>query len=199
MALNYPGPYQVRIGYDSTPTGFSTLAHVLQLNVALQSDPAPGTAFDSITAITSGAGTRALDLAVDDLVSLIQPFYHTSSNISTAELWKYEPNSFEASFVSSYDISVNGTSGVVGRAASQVIFTFRSTEGGIMKMSFAETGFAAGSTDFPPFAQASWTALANHIIGTTNVWLARDTSYPFVAKAVHPGNNEAIFKKRFRA
>lgn len=38
-------------------------------------------------------------------------------------------------------------------------------------------------------------ALADAVTGATNVWLARDTSYPFNAIAMFPGQNEALFKK----
>jgi hypothetical protein len=47
---------------------------------------------------------------------------------------------------------------------------------------------------------ASQAALVNYVIDplTGNYFLGRDTSFPFAFTRMYPGQNEAVFKRRFR-
>lgn len=191
--INYPGPYEVRLVY--TVAG---LTHMQRLNCRIAGTPAPGTPFSSIDILLADDTTDTLENQVDLWVALIQPFLSgASSDIVRAELWVCEADSFASDYVSSYDIALPGTSGGVYTPAGQWIYTFRTTEGGVMKVSIMEAVVTPGVSLTAPYTGSSL-ALANFVIDSNAPWLGRDTSYPFANIAAHPGQNESVFKRRFR-
>jgi len=94
---------------------------------------------------------------------------------------------------------VAGTGGTAQVAAGQYIWVFRTTEGGTMKVSIME-----GTPHQPgikiPYASmsAAAKAISDALTNGTSPWLGRDTSYPFAVTGLFPGQNEALFKRRFR-
>ena len=198
MALNFPGPYELRIQYIVSVSGVP-LSHEQRLNLDLVGSPAPGTLFPDIDVVLNGQPAIALDTYVDAWVALLQPFFHTSATITLAELWQYTPLSFEASYVSTYDISTAGTSTAAPEPAGQLIWSFRTIEGGTMKISLMEASRPAGVSRQYALMITEEQALSDFITGVGNGFLARDTSFPFAVVAIHPGRNEAVFRKRFRS
>lgn len=193
MALNYPGPWTVKIFYTH-----SGLEHVLQLNTTVLGSPVPGTLFADMDIDDDILGSVGLDTAVDDLVTLMRPMFNTGTDITRAELWKNIPDSFEAQYWSSYAINLAGTSANPAILAGQVIFTFRTYEGGIMKIYLQEAYHSPGASLVYADAYAVEKAFIDHFVSGAQRWIARDTSAPFVFLKVHPGQSEALFKKRYR-
>lgn len=200
MALNFPGPYEIRLFYSVPFSGFTTLQHVARYNLRVEGTPDPGTPFSGINALRRDDSPFALDGEIDDWVTLIKGLWSSAAltTIDYAELWKYEPLSFDASFVSAYSIAETATSASANANSGQVIVTFRTAGGGIMKISFMETILAAALPDTLPFTNATLDAVADAVVAGTVPWLARDGTYPFACIAAYAGQNEAVFKKRFR-
>jgi hypothetical protein len=61
MTLNFPGPYSLAISYVE-----NGLTHIQTLNIALSTDPDPGTPFSELNAVKKGGGNYALDDLVED-------------------------------------------------------------------------------------------------------------------------------------
>lgn len=199
MALNYPGPYEVRISYTVT-TGISVMTHTQRLNVRVDGTPDPGTAMTDIDFLRRDNSPFAADAEIDAWVALMRPRFatHASNNIINAELWKYEPNSFDSSFISTYDISLAANGSGTTLLAGQEMYTFRTSEGGIMKLNFMQTVQAQGSPLAYAALSAGQKAIVDAVRNGTSPWLGRDTSYPFSFIRMYPGSNEALFKKIFR-
>lgn len=200
MALNFPGPYEVRLFYTTSPAGFTGIQHVAKYNIALDADPPVGEDFANINARMRNTGTIALDTWVDSWVALLLQLVSSAggNTIDLAELWKYTPGTFDASYVASYSIALAGLSGAPPVPAGQAIQTYRTQEGGIMKLSFMETGLVTAVRDAPPFTPVASENIRQAVIADTNCWLARDTSYPIAAIGNFVGQNEALFKRRYR-
>ena len=195
MVDNFPGPYSVRIFYT-----VSAREHVQELNLDLVDPADVGDAFDTLSVVTIGAQAPALDAYVDAWVALLQPFFHSgTSTIDRAELWEYAALTFDATFISAYDISVAGTSSSAVVVASEGIYTFRTLEGGIMKIALEDTVTAPG----PSVAYAAMGSgsqdLVDFVLGAGGGWLGRDTSFPTAVIKFHPGVNERNFKKVYRS
>lgn len=191
--INYPGPDELRIIYT-----VSGLTHTQRLNVDAVGSPAPGTLFNAIELVMADGTLQTAQAVTDAWVALLRPFFSTATtDFVRAELWHYEPESFSADYVSAYDIALAGSSGGTYVPAGQVILTFRTTEGGVMKIALMESTVAAGISLTPPYGGINL-ALANYVIDENAPFLGRDTSYPFANIAYHPGQNEAVFKRRFR-
>ena len=199
MAINYPGPYELRLQYTCSISSV-VLEHEARYNVELEADPDPGETFDNINVLTRNNPPEQLDTAVDAWVALLDDLFNSSNtSFVLAELWKYEPLSFDASFVGIYDISAPGTSGSANTGAGQTIYVFRTAEGGIMKLATME-GIQSG---LAPLSYAGLTvaqkALVDWVLGDGNFFIGRDTSEPIAFKGAFPGQNEAVFKRRYRA
>lgn len=171
-----------------------------RLNCDVDGSPAPGDPFSGIDVLRRDGTPFALDSEVDDWVDLIKLLFNSGAGntIDYAELWKFTPGTFDAAFVSTYPIAVAGTSGSGTVPAGQVIVTFRSQLGGVMKLNFMETVIAQTTPDTLPFANAGLDAIADAVVAGTVPWMARDNGYPFACIAAYPGVNEALFKRRYR-
>ena len=202
MATNYPGPYEVRVFYsvDATPGGVKE--HVLKLSCNIDGSPAAGTAFTAINIVRRAGLMDTLDSAVDGLVSVLRPFYNSGdASFDRAELWRYAPESFDATYVSTYDISLAGSAAAATVPASAAILTMRTTEGGTMRLTLIDTIV----DDQLPFQRADFGGagkeedLAAFMVDDPNVWfIGRDTSYPITMLRLFYGQNEATFKSRYR-
>lgn len=200
MALNFPGPYQVRIFYTTTVSSVA-IQHVQSLNLDIAVAPDPGDDFVDITPVfRPGVTPDTLDLTIDTWVNSMKSVLSSGggNTIDRAELWKYEPLSFDSSFVTVYPINVAGTSGSAIVAGGQDIVTMRTTLGGLFKLSFMETVNIAGGVDPGTFASAGVEALVLGIEDGSYPWIGRDGGYPFARIARYPGINEALWKRRFR-
>lgn len=196
MTINFPGPYTVKIFYDVA--GYD---HILNLNVAFATPPGVGVAFSSIYPLTDLGTTSAgsLQVWVDALVTDLLPLFSAAeSAIRTAELWKNVPDSFAATYVTAYDISEAGTAGGNYEPASQEIYIWRTKEGGTMRLTLMETIDQVGQSEAYNDLSAGRKALVDNNFGSPGVWLGRDTSYPLAFLRMHPGQNEKMFRVRYR-
>ncbi len=200
MAKNYPGPYQVRLTYTVTPVGEVALQHVLQWNCALEGDPAVGTNFNIIPVHRRIGADTMLDSVIDNLVTVLRPMYAAATTTFThADLWKFANLSFDASYVSTYDISLAATGAGTDIESSEQIYTYRSQEGGVMKVHLMEgENVAGGPLDYGDMNAATQNFTDWWKDDATSWALARDTSYPVAFMRMFPGQSEALFKKRHR-
>jgi hypothetical protein len=200
MALNFPGPYALRFFYITVPTGFAPYTHKLELNCSVEGDPVAGTAMADINLNQRGAGTVNAVTAINAFIALLQPHFSTSTDFTLVELWNYVEGTYDASFISAFSPALVGTGGApsAASAAIQTILTFRSLEGGIAKFGLMEGGLAPGQRQSFPTANAAINSLAAYVCSPTTWVLARDTSAPVVPLNCLPGQNEAMFKRRFR-
>lgn len=201
MTLNFPGPQQLRIFYTIDAESLGALQHVMQLNFISAVTPlTPGTAFVDIDVVKAGSGQSHLEVTTDDLVVLLKALLAADdATIDYAECWQFDVGTFDATYISSYTIGVAGTAVVAATAAAEAIYSFRSQEGGNMRVVLMELstppGASLGYSDLNAANQA-WVDHFKH--ATLAPYVARDTSYPIAFTRLHPGQSEALFKKRYR-
>lgn len=205
MAINYPGPFELRIEYLPTVGSAQDITHTQRLNIDLEGTPAQGDTFGNYNVVDKN-GSTGIDLAtvVEEYLAVLNAMLHSGTDIGNIELWKYPVyQSFDAVFWSTYTPTANvGTSGTASSPAGQDIFTFRTQEGGIMKINIMEGIIAPGVPRAYASLNANAAALVDYILdgnGSTYSapFLARDTSYPFSFIKDYPGQNEALWKKRY--
>lgn len=193
MTFNYPGPYGVRIFYTSGGRD-----HKLEVNVQCQSAPDPGDLFSTITLITKAGGTTGLDTFVDAFAAAMKPLLPASGGvINSAELWYYTPGTFDALFISSYDISEAATGGTLV-PASEVIITFRTIGGSVVKLAWLDGVTPAGARVSPAAFPGSWTTIAALYTQVTSPIIGRDGTFCNVVLFAFPGQNERLFKQVYR-
>lgn len=200
MALNFPGPYEFRIFYtvDTSPGG--ALQHQMRLNFDIDNSPNKGDPFSAFSVKRRSGASATADSVIAALKSLMKPLWKaTDMTIDFAEIWKYTAQTFDAEFWSTLSIGEAATGTGTTTVAGQAMYTFRTIEGGIMRVNVME-GQAAVSE---PIVYADMSAadqnFVNHFTEAAGSWyLARDTSYPLAFLREFPGQNEAIFKARYR-
>lgn len=200
MPLNYPGPYQLRLFYTCNGTPGGVLTHSLRLNLALDGVPDVGDDFDTIDVLDHLGGTEKLDTIVDELIVLLKTrFNSAASEFTTAELWRYDDLTFEASYVAVYDVSVAGTSATSMQKTMQGTYTFRTFEGGIMRLVLLETDQAIQEPRVYGDLGSGDTDIIDYFLSATGrYFLAADTSYPAAFLRLSNSYNNATFRKRYR-
>jgi len=195
MTLNYPGPYQIELVYT-----VGGLTHRQRINCDCEEYwYTPGTPFSSIRIIRKDASLDYADDVVDEYINVIKELCASDLTWVSAELFKVAANSFDKTWISSYAIGVAGTGTSSYVPAGELIFTFRTEEGGTMKMTLEEGNRASGVSIPAGSLTGTEAAFVAYVVAADTWILARDTSYPIAALWLHPGQNEATFKKRFRS
>lgn len=198
MATNFPGPYELRLNYTSS-VGGNVLTHQMRQNIQVLGDPESGADFDTLEVVNRDTSVQLADDLVDAWVAILRPLLNSTTNsITTAEIWRYVAESFEATFISAYDVNLAGSSGTAITGAAQAIWTFRTAEGGIMKISLMESIIGPGATLLYAAQTAAQKALVDYVLDTDSPFIARDTSFPVAHIALHPGQSEVLFKRRNR-
>jgi hypothetical protein len=193
MGVNYPGTYEIEFEYVSDAT-----THKLRLNCELTSDPTLGDDFSTWSFATKGGGSVQGDTGIDAFLAVFRPLKHSDVDVINATLWKYQVGTFAKDFKGVYDINLAGTSGLDARRAFENIFTFRSTNGGIMKIHDLDCGefdylqrpYASGTT-----AQKNF---VDYVLGSTAWMIARDDGYAYSFLKVSNGLNNALERRYYR-
>jgi hypothetical protein len=200
MAINFPGPQQLRIYYTVDAESLGPVQHVMNLNFEASETPPPGTEFADIDVPGRIVAIHPLSTLVSELGVLLKALLSADdATLDHAECWNFEPGTFDATYVSSLTIGIAGTSIVSAVAAAQITYTFRTQEGGIMKLSVMEGSQAHDA----PFAYADMNAANQDWVDyftddASSFFLARDTSWPLAFLKMFPGQNETLFRKRYR-
>ncbi len=200
MAVNFPGPQELRLNYRVGIDTPLALDHQLRLSFFTAAEPDPGTPFDEIMVVPREIANRSLNLVVDELVTLLQPFFTAAGGaFLNAECWLYTIGTFDAIWISAYDVSEVGTGIVAAQLGGQSIYTFRTIEGGLFKVTVMESSQTQGPSVVYTDMAAAAQALVDFFVEDDESWfLGRDTTYPLLFLKLHPGQNERTFKRRYR-
>jgi len=194
MTLNFPGPAEVRINYL-----VNTRPHQVRLSFVPDGPLVGGMLYDGINAVNHA---NTVDPLVDHtdafLLDFVKAFNSSDMTTVDIEVWEYAPFSFDATFITSTPAVNAGTNANPTVPAGQLIYSFRTLNGGIAKLVLMETGFGAGASIPPPWV-GSHGDLITEMTDSLGIWKARDGSRPLVCVGVHPGQNERLFKKIYRS
>lgn len=198
MVANLPGPYEI----EYSLTGWSAPArqHVFRVSVAAVGNPAAGSLPTAVDIQKMGGGTAKLNVVANQLWEFVRLFYPVAITCSGYTLWKYVPGTLGKDFRSAGAVTNVAGSGAAIAAASQIVHTFRSAFGGVMKIQLMETSFGGSNriTLVPNGAGVAYQRLAAYVLSADNIVLARDDSYPVAAMNVASSENEALFRLLYR-
>lgn len=193
MPTNFPGPYEIEINYES-----GGLTHKHRISCDVQTAPTVGDDPTVITLETKDSAGITLSAAVAAWINLIKPRYKTTATFLSYDFWKYTVGTFSRTWISTGILGIAGTSTGDTVLAQQSTFTFRTLEGNIMRHVLLES--IDNTNSVVPYASAPATvqALMDYTVASNTWMLARDTSYPIAQLNAVGGQNETIFKKRYR-
>jgi len=198
MARNYPGPYEVE--YNILVSG---LNHKMRLNCVVSgSAPAPGTLPTAISLMTKGGTPATLAVCANGFWEQIRLWYHTSVTCTGYTFWRYPfVNSYVKDFITAG--AVTNPAALASTAinqASQFTESFRSANGGSMKINALEVSFTTltRNTLVPNASGTAEQKTAAYVLSSAGWMIARDDSFPIAATYYIGGQNETIFRKRYR-
>lgn len=194
MALNFPGPESIEIVYT-----VANVQHKQELNCNLVDGYTIGGDPANMTLVTRDAQGVSVSQAVADYVDIAKGFFGTNMTFDFYNVWRYTPLSTERTFVTSGAIGVAGVSSNPTVLAQQNTLTFRTAEGGTMRMVYLEPAndvLVSSPLSAPSVNAAGF--VRDYVLATDSWILARDTSYPIAPLNFIGGQNEAVFKRRYR-
>jgi hypothetical protein len=199
MAINYPGPYEVEYSIL-----VNTFTHKMRMNCVVSgSTPPPGTAPTAINLMTRAGTPATLAVCANGLWEQLRLWYHTSVTCTGYIFWRYPvAGSFVKDFVTAGTLTNQaGLSTTAVNLANQFTESFRTANGGVMKITAFETSFTV-LTRNTLTANAAGTAeqkTAAYVISSAGWMIGRDDSFPIAPTYFIGGQNEAVFRKRYRA
>lgn len=195
---NYDGEYELRIFYTSQPAGFQEIEHRHTIDVNVNTPPQPGDEFDEIYLSRRNDTGNTLEVITDEYVALLLPLMATTQTIMRAELWYIPEGTTNGQYISSYSIAAVGTAGGDENPAYQATMTFRSIGGSTMRIQLMEVPFSSQLRDAYPTGNPAVNNLMAYVAGETSAFLARDNTPPFAPMNYSGGQNEALWRKRYR-
>lgn len=196
---NYDGQYEVRIIYDTTPSGFPIMEHTLTFDVLPDEPVTAGTTFSNVSLQTRDAGLVLLDASVDAFVAGMAGIYPATTTIIRAELWFIPEGTFAGTFLSVYPIDEVGAAAGGSQVAQQTTYTFRSIGGGNGRLQFMECSVTGNAVSSYPYGSAAQNALPDLVTPTTGFIIARDNTHMFANIHLCNGQNERLWRKRYRS
>jgi len=194
MAINYPGPFEVRVNYV-TDENIAIRNHQLRMSTIMSIEGEPGSPFaDWFPEQKGGDNSIALSTHTENLLNIIKAYHNTAVAYSSAELWEYAPGTFDSVFRAAYSPTAEPTGVPTTVEASQVVMTWRTIAGGILKLTWMGSHVAPGATIPAPGSGGIATAF-NYMTADACPWVGRDGSYAVAGIAFHPGQNEALWKR----
>lgn len=198
MAANLPGPYELEYEYLQ-----SGLVHKLRLNCVAIGNPPPGTPAVDVQLQQKGGATDDVEALALLFWGYLRPFFNASTSVAAVNLWKYVPGTYQKIFITSCVSSFPvGTNVSASDPAREWVLSFRSANGGIMYIRLEEGGTNTGTYGRTSLAAAGPATvqgvIRDFVLSSASFLVARDDSFPIAGYRLLIGQNEAIFKKRFR-
>lgn len=197
MAINYPGPFEVRIQYTANPAS-GAKQHEVRFSTTLTTDFNAGDDINGAIANQRDGGTANLVTWVDGLAAVLAAVFSNTADINTAELWEYAPGTFNADWRATWALTVPGTSGSATQEDAQAIWSFRTLAGGVAKLDLRNTIFAEAVTASYLTGNAGIDNIFDYLSDPDTIVVGRDGG--FLVQGLHflAGRNEKMFKRRLR-
>jgi hypothetical protein len=193
MTLYLPGPWEIEILYVD-----GGLTHIARYNCDMNVAASVGDPMSAFIVERRAATPTAADLIITNWVTLIKPLFSTTTNFTTANLYKYNVGTMSKVFYASYTIGQVGTGAGAFQPTQELILTFRSQLGNPIRLSFLEIVTDSRVRQPIDDAPANVQAIADFTTGVQSWILARDGSYPVGQLNACYGKNDALERQRYR-
>lgn len=193
---NFPGEYQVEITYI-----VGIIEHKMSLNCDVVGGfVVPGTDPVNIDLQTKGGSSVQLAIAVPAFVNLLKKLWHDDCSFVDYTFWRFDVGTYDRNFIATGSLAIDGDSASENNIAHQQTLTFRTVGGGILKLVLLESIFAGNlKQSLPAASNADTVALRDFVLSDNNWIIARDNTYPVAALRLLGGQNEKLFRKRYRS
>ena len=193
-----PGPFSVQIPYI-----VQGISHNFEFNCDVLGNPAIAADPQFIDLRTRDGQGASLQYCVNTLWASLRMALHLSTIASTYTLWRRNQNNSERAFVSGGTLTpVNGGEGGTIQLAHQNTLIWRSAGGSFLRIVILEGVFGGNESVPYPTAAATGTPfddINTFLLSGENWVMARDRSFPVVPLSLSNGQNEKVWRRRFRS
>lgn len=131
----------------------------------------------------------------DDILKIV--LSTTNSVINFAELWTYDSEEGDPIFRETFEIDTIGTWATAPVQMGQLVLSFRTALGGVLKTYVMETPAVVNQILTPPtMGGTQINAYRNWVLGSTGFVVGRDGSFPIAVIRGRTKTNDALRKKR---
>lgn len=194
ISENFDGPYTINIPY--TVDGHN---HNHKLHFDLDAAASPGADPANLNVKCRDGTTKTLEFATDEYVAVLRDVMPQQALFGDAII-KFHPGyKVPPQFITSFPVGGNGAINSPYVPAQQATFTFRTLEGGTMRIQLMENHFTGQAKEpLSSVTDAAASALRDYVTQPDTWFLGRDTSYVIGAINLLRGQNEKLFRARFR-
>lgn len=144
MTVNSLSPGFVKLAYNS-----NSHDHVMTLPVVPYGSVVPG---DEPDFTRNDDNNLGMEDAINNFVDGIKHLFHTSTSFGIATFWSMPTPSSNPLWIYDYNVSKVGTSSTSNVAYSQLVMSFRTNLGGLLKIYCMEGWVPVNTRDVPPWA-----------------------------------------------
>ena len=141
-----------------------------------------------------GAGVAWIT-GLNAFITAIKPAAATNCTFTYAELWTMSSPEADPLYVETALLAVVGTGGGVATPMSQVVFSGRSTAGGVVKLYMLETPAGVNQKLKPTYA-APWSSVVNYLLSSGSICFARDGGSWSAVPQITTKTNDELRKQR---
>lgn len=195
---NFDGLWEIRFFYTVTLESRS-LEHRLALDLNVTDSGSPGDNPSDFSLVGRDGTPHNLVDWIEDFVTLFRPCYKSYMSVSRAELFYIPEGTFDALFYTVYDIGAAGNNGGGTEfTAGQWTVTMRSVGGGGGRLQLMECINPSSQKSPTASTFAELVALANFVKDEASPVLARDNTFFLTTINYCAGQNEKLWRKRYR-
>lgn len=187
MPVNDLAPGFIKLRYS-----VSARSHVATIPIRFDGVPTPGS--DPQLLKRSGSPIAALD-GVTAYWTVIKAILANTSTLTGYEVYSKSVGG-DPLFLWGDDLNIAGTNVSAAIPMSQSVLTFRTTNGGILKIYIMETSAALNAKiALRVTSAAPWGAMFNYIAGADSIIIGRDGGFPSSGIWVLTKTNDALRRK----
>lgn len=190
MAVNSLYPAFVKMFYS-----VSNRQHVQTISINYTYNAADVGGDPTLIQVVTPNGLIAFKTALDAWIGLLKPAFNTAAQFGNVELWAYPTINDDPRFITSFSANTAGTSGTATVPYSQSTWSFRSTNGGILKVVLLDTVFPVNVRDDAPITTVGATGVVSGITLPSYPFLARDGGRGFTPIRLLTKTNDVLRKR----
>lgn len=137
-------------------------------------------------------------ILIDSYNAVVRPLMGANFTIVSAQLWTLASVTADPIFVAEYGLGLAGTGGGTGTQDGQIVWTYRTAPGGLLRHYLMEIAHVATNAKYraPNFMNAASLALVNFMIGTSGFVRGRDGGQLVVCITQITKTNDALRSRR---
>lgn len=187
MTVNSLSEGFVRITYSG-----ATIPHHAIIPINFAGTPTPGV---EPTLSTRSGGTKTVTAGVSEYVTELAKSFGDETIFGLAECYLVDFDDEERHFIYAWTVALNGSSVNGNVPLAMYTMTFKTIQGGILRVVAMESTLTVNQVVDPPFSSFTFLAdLSTYVVSDDSIVIGRDNAYAFAPIRVKSKTSDALRK-----